>query len=440
MPWENPGFTPPGFGMPGGLDPMAYVPYPPGTGVNAPSTQPPPPNLVRPQNRPQQVGPQQPAQPVMNAPVSPGQSPPAMSAAASAPAATMPSLAPLAGAAPQTGAAGIETIFPAAQNQALQDFLRGTGGRTPGGTLPAGMAMPQPGEVFNGNNPLTIESYLTPSGGISGSTFGNGDIMAALQGNQALRQNLINQRNEAAMIPGAAANQAARFANGLFTDAQRAAIAQYGVNPIVGGGIAQQAANDASARTRFDTSRDRIRDQVRAGIVAQGGTPEDVLEGVGAFDAVAMPGASGAPAAAGVAAPAAPAAAPGNTRALEQFLRSAISGAGVQLPPDLGRGQSRSPLALPATAAGDVANNAITNFVHNAASAGMLNADNLPEIMSFMTQRFGSNRVDPWFQSRVTPFNQNTPQTQAIRLIQELANRRGANVGANQRQTLGIEW
>lgn len=322
MPFENPGFTP----FQGILDPMQYVPYAPGAGVNAPPTT----MLVRPQNRPQpQAGPN-PAMPPApqgpNAPVSTSQAPPPASAGSTGTSAS--ALAPLAAAAPQMNG-GVETIFPAAQNAALQGYLRGTGGQTPGGMLPVGMGMPQTGGggimaaagVPTGADGMPLSSnFATPN------SFSNANLMAGIQQSNALRDTGLRQQLDAASIPGAAANQNARFAAGLFTSpAQLEAVARFGTNPAANpsGGLAgaqmrldeQRVANEAWARTPagrqaiaeqdalravaegrmpLDQARRNLSDAARSGFFGGGQTPPPSAL-PGAPSTVSMPAAANAP-------------------------------------------------------------------------------------------------------------------------------------------------
>lgn len=441
------------------------------------------PTLVRPQNRPQ---PQQGA-PAANRPaaapandpalqmgttendflraraalmqnpsVAPGQSAPTSPApmmAAAAPAqqpnpfgaAGNQPMAALAASAPRQNADGSETIFPAGQNAALQSFLRGSGGQTPGGALPAGMVVAPAG--VQRAMPMTEREFQHQYGGVFSPDITHRNI----EQNALLRDQAMRQQREMAAIPGAIAAQNARFAGGLFTDAQRAGIAQYDVNPMHGGGIAHQAANDASARTRFEMSDVPTLRSIALGVIANGGNEADIADavrgfrgGIGASQPSAGNNASvQQPTVANTAqTPQQPAGENNTTQpvqqpvarnqnaALDRYLRNAMASAGVPLPVQA-PGQPRVDLMMPAQLPqGADPNAAITNFVSSLQSGGGLNAENVPEVMRYMTQRFGANRVNPWFQRNFWLWD-NSPHRQAVRTISDLANTRGANIGPN---------
>ncbi len=203
--------------------------------------------------------------------------------------------------------------------------------------------------------------------------------------------------------------------------------------------VSQGGLNLARTRTEHDVSADRVRDQIAAGVIGQGGNADDVKEAMDAYNAsrpartgsaTGTPGTS-FPVSTTEPPPVGPSPATSTMhRTLDQHLRSAMTGANLAPPAETpGRGQGRVQLSLPATTGQEPANLAITNFVHSVASAGMLTPENLPQVMSYMTQRFGAHRVDPWFQHRFSALNPGSAHQEGVNTIMNLANGRGANAG-----------
>lgn len=328
------------------------------------------------------------------------------------------------------------------------------GGAGPTPESLGGAALPR---IFNG--PVEQDSGSPASQAITGMQDNllqqhgmRQDLMRQLQGvggipgtseaeRQALRNSMINQYTRSLGLNTDAAN----MGRGLFTDAQRQGVGQYGIDPRTGGGTVGRGLDLQQQQTNFNTSQDRIRDQVAAGIVGQGGTAQEVQEGIDAFNAgrsgqQPVTGAGGGtPSAAGPASTTVPAAtAPAGVsqlhRTLDQHLRSAAVGAGLQLPQDQGgRGAGRAPLTIAATTDAGARNNAMTNFVASLASSGQLTRENLPEVMSYMTQRFGADNANAWFGQRFMPWSGGAHRD-SVGTIMNLANQpdaqgRAGNVG-----------
>lgn len=275
----------------------------------------------------------------------------------------------------------------------------------------------------------------------------------------ALQRNLQTQATADAMRTRGLQTDQRNMGQGLFTDAQRTGVGQYGVDPRTGGGAAGRAVANEEERTRYTTGGQQAIDQaVNAYIAANpSATAEDISEFTDALRRGRTPGGGNRPA---TGSPSNQPATgnfpitPGNQpvvqntdqnrnqntdtaarnpihRELDQHLGTALVTAKAIKQEELAsrRGVgSRVPLTMPATTDRSVANDAITNFVSSLGGAGRLTPETLPEIMSYMNQRFGATHTNNWFQHRFGVFGGGAHQ-EGVNSIMNLANERGANVG-----------
>lgn len=262
------------------------------------------------------------------------------------------------------------------------------------------------------------------------------DVIAAY----ALQQRLQAQNAADQMRTAGLRTDQRNIGQGLMDNATRTAIGQSGLNPAIPFGAgnpmgtSQRNAATAESQAAYDTGGGRLRDTIVGGIIAQGGTGQDVAEGLSsaglpaAGSPLPRPGGptSSQPTASGTPAVGIPPAGDSQLhRTLDQHLQAA---AGLPAQP---RG-SRVPIALPADTKPDAANSAITNFVHSIASSGLLTPQSLPDVMSYMTQRFGANRVNPWFQQSFGLMNSGTPHQASVETMQDAMRRAGVDVGTQR--------
>lgn len=375
-----------------------------------------------------------------------------------------------------------QTLYPAAMVQALQG-PQATSVNLSNVSLPAAPGQaPPPGwrrEIMADGSPGGFQQILPEEMGPGGiDLMRRGTSLAEIQqmypGLDITQQMRIRQGNidaavrgdrEAFGIPGEIARQNQRFAGGVMTDAQRQGISQFGVNPV-----ATPMGGTSGAMTQHTLSGQGAIDQMIAQASAAGASPTDLAGLVSGFRTARtggippqpgvapppgalvapptpIPGvAQGGPPSAGgttpppaptaTEAPRTPPAAAGTNPQLEALMRRTllgIPGSGADVVP--GQPFNRPPLTLPATYSGNGPNaaagrDAITNFVHSANAAGLLNQESLPAVMNYMTQVFGAGAVDPWFQQTRTlgpsffGSGSSGPQFEAIDLISNLANQR----------------
>lgn len=228
----------------------------------------------------------------------------------------------------------------------------------------------------------------------------------------ALRHAIIGRHNQNIDLQ----NEQRNMGSGLFTVPRAEVVGRYGVNPAQAGGVAGMGA--ATDRLNAETNAQQARDRLPIAIIAQGGGPQEAADAVEALRTANMP-------------PGSPGSGPSQSalhHSLDQHLQTAAG-----LAPQQGAG--RIPVALPATMGSQDANKAITNFVHSVSSAGLLTPENLPAVMSYMTQRMRSNNVDPWFAARFGGLSGGVGSAHhaAVQQLQDVMRNRGVNIGNTER-------
>ncbi len=317
------------------------------------------------------------------------------------------------------------SIFNAGVQSAPDVAIPFNGGATPAGYRQA---------IMDGGGPGFLQQILPSEQGPGGQDLRRqGLSLAEIQqanphldmlGAYHLQQRLQAQSAADQMRTAGLRTDQRNIGQGLMDNPTRMAVAQAGPNPAApgGGGTLQREVARGEAETAHRTGGGALRDTIVGGIIGQGGTAGDVAEALASAGLPAV--GAGQP---GTTPVSAPVAAGGSQlhRTLDQHLQTA---AGLPAQP---RG-SRIPVALQASTTPQEAVAPITNFVHSIASAGLLTPESLPEVMAYMTQRFGAHRVDPWFQARfggLLSGGVGSPHHGAVQTMQDAMRGAGVAIG-----------
>lgn len=265
--------------------------------------------------------------------------------------------------------------------------------------------------IFNGG----VEQPQQPS--LSQQLYDASRVVGQPHEIAALRGAIIGRHNQNIDLQ----NEQRNMGSGLFTVPRAEVVGRYGVNPAQAGGVAGMGA--ATERMNAETNAQQSRDRLPSAVILQGGGPQEAADAVQALRTANTTGSGTG----GL----------GPTSALQHALDQHLqSSAGIA--PQAGAGP-RVPVALPAAGMTPQAtNNAITNFVHSVANAGLLTPENLPAIRAYMTQRMRAQNVDPWFQHSFGLLNSGTPHQSAVDMLQNVMRQSGEQVGTQRNVPAGF--